>query len=599
MRANRGQPAPCWRRWPRTAGAWHHCRWYLFAGRRLGPLRPAQGPAGVRRGGGRGSRPAPLPPAARSDAGRCRRATSRGSMWTWSRLRNGATWQPASGRATLTVQGPPPEIAAGRPAPRVRPAFGALPARRIPGHSTMPPDCAPTASSAGCMRKCPSAFRWSGRAARWGLTRLLDASASTAIGCWKTYLDPRCAEMAEAILLGEREQIELGPHRKLHGHRRDPSVGHCRTAPGHFGGRVVLARAAHAAAARLGRRDRRGGHRPLHAPGRCRAAGGAGDRAGAGLLRGRVLGPPSAELQFAGRRGAGGAGDQSQQPLPRRGATLVSLGGRADVVRPAMDGQPRQDPLERLIERNLPWHARIRWVVAAQRRHLTLVSLTIWLLTMPLVMARFHLCTPVAVVVEHRGVAADGLRSAERLCCWSFGRLMPPLAHLLGWFCNLNLWLLEWCVTAARRMPGGHFWVPGPADWWLWGFYGGWGLLAAFPRLRPPRRWCVGAAGRVDRRRLHRGRVAARSRSARLHLSERGPRLRGAAGASLRPDDALRRRPDGRAGRWQPDDFRVPLVARHRRISTPWCSPMPTSTTTTPCRGCWRSFRWARFMSRR
>ena len=35
-------------------------------------------------------------------------------------------------------------------------------------------------------------------------------------------------------------------------------------------------------------------------------------------------------------------------------------------------------------------------------------------------------------------------------------------------------------------------WVPGPEDWWLCGFYGGLGVLAAFPRLRPPRRWCVG-----------------------------------------------------------------------------------------------------------
>ena len=30
--------------------------------------------------------------------------------------------------------------------------------------------------------------------------------------------------------------------------------------------------------------------------------------------------------------------------------------------------------------------------------------------------------------------------------------------------------------------PGSHFWVPGPADWSLWGFYDGLGLLAAFPR---------------------------------------------------------------------------------------------------------------------
>ena len=98
-------------------------------------------------------------------------------------------------------------------------------------------------------------------------------------------------------------------------------------------------------------------------------------------------------------------------------------------------------------------------------------------------------------------------------------------------------------MAAARAIPGGHFWVPGPADWWLWGFYGGLGLLAAFPRLRPPRRWCVGllagwiivgfaAAHRHDQP------------TAGLHVPERRPRHRRADRASLRPDDALRRRPD-------------------------------------------------------
>ncbi len=56
---------------------------------------------------------------------------------------------------------------------------------------------------------------------------------------------------------------------------------------------------------------------------------------------------------------------------------------------------------------------------------------------------------------------------------------------------RLPLGLVEALVGLAQRLPGGHFWVPGPADWWLVGFYGGLAALAAFPRLRPPRRWCL------------------------------------------------------------------------------------------------------------
>jgi competence protein ComEC len=75
-----------------------------------------------------------------------------------------------------------------------------------------------------------------------------------------------------------------------------------------------------------------------------------------------------------------------------------------------------------------------------------------------------------------------------------FGWLLPPLAGVFGACCDGSLWLLQSCVETARRVPWSHFWVPGPADWWLCGFYGGLALVAAFPALRPPRRWCVALA---------------------------------------------------------------------------------------------------------
>ncbi len=151
----------------------------------------------------------------------------------------------------------------------------------------------------------------------------------------------------------------------------------------------------------------------------------------------------------------------------------------------------RKDALGRLIAENLTWLEWLRCGIVRSIRDLTLVSATIWLLTMPLVMARFHLCTPAAVIVNSLVwmPMAWGLISGAVLL--AVGTIMPPLAHLCGYFCNFNFWLMEWCVTIARRVPGGHFWVPGPADWWLWGFYGGLALLAALPIVRPPRRWCV------------------------------------------------------------------------------------------------------------
>ena len=70
------------------------------------------------------------------------------------------------------------------------------------------------------------------------------------------------------------------------------------------------------------------------------------------------------------------------------------------MVRPALDGHEPQGALERLIVENLDWPEWLGWVVMRSLRHLTLISVTIWLLTMPLVMARFHLCTPIATVLN-------------------------------------------------------------------------------------------------------------------------------------------------------------------------------------------------------
>src|SRR5439155_24893291 len=50
---------------------------------------------------------------------------------------------------------------------------------------------------------------------------------------------------------------------------------------------------------------------------------------------------------------------------------------------------------------------------------------------------------------------------------------------------------VEGAVEGAAAFPASHFWVPGPATWWLWTFYAALAFLAAAPRFRPPARWCL------------------------------------------------------------------------------------------------------------
>ena len=55
-------------------------------------------------------------------------------------------------------------------------------------------------------------------------------------------------------------------------------------------------------------------------------------------------------------------------------------------------------------------------------------------------------------------------------------------------------------ARTARRAAEtyGHAWVPGPAEWWLIGFYAALGVFAAFPRIRPPLRWRLALLGALD-----------------------------------------------------------------------------------------------------
>ncbi|MGA2035462.1 MAG: ComEC/Rec2 family competence protein, partial [Thermoguttaceae bacterium] len=149
------------------------------------------------------------------------------------------------------------------------------------------------------------------------------------------------------------------------------------------------------------------------------------------------------------------------------------------------------DPLSRLIAENRGWMAKLLWLAGQSMRHFTLVSATMWLLTLPLVMARFHLCTPIAILLNTLIWLPMAAAVVSGLLTLLLGACCPPLACASAVVCNGSLWLLEWLVGVSRHVPLGHNWVPGPDDWWLAGFYGVLGLWLAFPRCRPPRRWRV------------------------------------------------------------------------------------------------------------
>jgi competence protein ComEC len=117
-------------------------------------------------------------------------------------------------------------------------------------------------------------------------------------------------------------------------------------------------------------------------------------------------------------------------------------------------------------------------------------GIAIWFVTQPLVMARFHIFSPIAMVLNVVAWLPMTLGLLSGFVFLFLAAVAPPLAGAAAFCCNWSLWHLEKIISLASAVPGSHFWVPGPGDWWLAGFYGGLAVWAAFPTVRPRPRWC-------------------------------------------------------------------------------------------------------------
>lgn len=152
------------------------------------------------------------------------------------------------------------------------------------------------------------------------------------------------------------------------------------------------------------------------------------------------------------------------------------------------------DPLTLLIAQTRPWPIRVTRNFGREVWQLTLTTTLIWIIVLPLVMSRFHLVSPAAIVLGPLLALPVAVAMAAGFGVLIFGWWIGPLGSVFGWLCDGSLWILERSVAVAQRIPGSHFWVAGPGDWWLVGFYVALALWAAFPKWRPPRRWCLATA---------------------------------------------------------------------------------------------------------
>lgn len=113
----------------------------------------------------------------------------------------------------------------------------------------------------------------------------------------------------------------------------------------------------------------------------------------------------------------------------------------------------------------------IRWI-GRQIIQGYLLSLSVWVMTSPLIAAQFHLVSPMGFVLS---VLLSPLIAVMFWFGYLFlllGLISPTLFGLLGWPFDLTLgWFLD-AVRAAAQLKLGHSYIPAPPAWWTAGFYG-------------------------------------------------------------------------------------------------------------------------------
>lgn len=152
--------------------------------------------------------------------------------------------------------------------------------------------------------------------------------------------------------------------------------------------------------------------------------------------------------------------------------------------------QEQQTPLDRLeVALQSPLRQVMGWIVNWVKWAM-LASLVVWLATMPLVMERFHLVSPIAVLLGPlMGLPIMiALVTGMLLVLFSWVPLIAPL------LAQVTLWMLQasdGLVALARRIPFSFGYWPDVPSWWVQGFYVLLFIIVLTPLLRRYTRVCL------------------------------------------------------------------------------------------------------------
>lgn len=148
----------------------------------------------------------------------------------------------------------------------------------------------------------------------------------------------------------------------------------------------------------------------------------------------------------------------------------------------------RLDILER---RHEPWWRFLRRAGLAYLRAGVVASAVIWMVGWPLVALRFHLVSPIGILINLPLIPLTSLALLLAGLTLALSAVWAPLGAPLGWACGVTLGWTEAAVRWGTAWRWGHGFVPGPPWGWVLGFYALVGLatMAGACRWRSGRGW--------------------------------------------------------------------------------------------------------------
>ena len=161
------------------------------------------------------------------------------------------------------------------------------------------------------------------------------------------------------------------------------------------------------------------------------------------------------------------------------------------------------DRLDEMIAASRPWPVRLsKWMWTREFGSIGCCCPTVlWLTALPLVLYQFHILSPMAILIS------PVIWVVVFVAMWSgffmlvAGWIVPAVGAMCAAICNFSLDWLEWTVHWAESVPGGHAWLPGPAWWWVAGFYVGLLACGDLGTCHCAAALAVGDAGCLDTRR--------------------------------------------------------------------------------------------------